>query len=263
MRPRLLLAGGACLALAGCAGVPATYVSDSDPLISICQQPVIGNLGVLTQSVDNANNTDPSGMGYKGQVMTSDQITALKSAATSLNSYSVTVAGSHPAVARSFANEANEFTTAASAPNGLTTNTVAVATDKYGKQIENACGSLTIGTAPKGYKPGPGIWDWSLFWSVLGGYIFMIFAGSWLIAIGERSKPKGFRLSPAGVFWLSLAWWAALVIFAGRIYAQLIESATKTPDEKKDERIKSLTKLTQDTQAELDRVNAQIAKDES
>jgi hypothetical protein len=254
-KARMALTAGSLLLLTACGSGAVSYVSSADPVIRICQLPAIGNLGTLQTAVDNANNTNPSGLdggpGY-GQELTLNQVSNLKKAAASLTTAASQVSG-HYGFQQNLLNEADELTTAADAPGGLTTNTVAIATDKYTSQVETDCGSFRIGTAPAQShgKPGPGIWDWSLFWLALGGYLLMIPVASVVISFSEREKPRAGRWPAGKVFLLSVLWWVSLLIAAANAYRQLIGRLQLTPDERKDDRITTLQLETKRLEKEL------------
>ncbi len=223
-----------------CGSAAVTWVTPSDPVISICQQPSIASLSSLVTSVDNANNTDLSGVNSRGQALTSSQHDDLVQAARQLTTLATQAAG-HPGFQQSLLNEAAEFQTAAAGAGGLTTNAVAIAADAYGGQILAACSSFRIGTAPKAAKPGPAVWDWPLFWIALCGYTLMIFAGSILLGFSEREKERKLRLSSGEIFWYSLIWPTMLMIIGARIWRQVLERVKTTPDEKKNDRLAVLT----------------------
>lgn len=65
----------------------------------------------------------------------------------------------------------------------------------------------------------------------------MTLLASYLIALGERRKPRKERLSPGLIFWLSLAWPVTIFASIVRAWAQVLAAATLTRDEKKDDRI--------------------------
>lgn len=241
---------------AGCASGPVTYVTASDPVLSICQQPSIENIGDMQLSVDNANNTNdrPNG-GGTGQQMSDSQIYNLKTAVSDYRRFAGMVPG-HPNFATALYNEAQEFTVAASSPTGLTTNSVAIAVDKYAGEITGICGSYRVGTAPKAVKPGPGIWDRGLFWAAAGIYIFLVFACSFILALGERAKPRKSRISPGKIFWLSVIWPLISFAVAAHTYRQVIESLKVTPAEKQEDRLKALT----DENTRLEKENLKLKK---
>jgi hypothetical protein len=261
-RTTAALAGGAfiTLALAGCGASHLNYIKPGDPVIAACQQPAVANLDDSVQAIDNANNNSGgiSGNGT-GQMMSDAQVKDLKAGAISLAQIAVKVRAGHPGFADSLLNEAQQFSVAAASPTGLTTNTVAIATDKYQSQIDKSCASFTVGTPPPPGKAGPGA-DWSLVFEIIIGYCVMIFVTSYLIAVGERAKPKNRRMEPYEIFWLSTVWWVALLIRAGVIWGQLIETATKTPDEKKEERMNALAAENRKLETRLAEANAEIAK---
>jgi len=225
--PGLLALALAGFLAAGCAS--AIYVSAGDPVLRICQS------ASVQANTDLQTTVDDAGGGYS---MTSDQAAALRHAAAD---YRV-LAGetSHRAFAAALRNEAQEFMVATS-DNGLTTNSVAIAVDKFAGQIQGDCGSFTVGTAPQAGKPGPGF-NWGPVWFWAGIYVMMTLFGGWLIAFAQRSKPRGKRLKPAEIFWLSLVWWVTIFGAIGQAYSHTIASMTLTRDEKKDDRLAALAK---------------------
>jgi membrane protein implicated in regulation of membrane protease activity len=220
-----------------------SFVSANDPVIGICQQPAVLNITTAQNAIDNANNN--AGMmdgSDTGQQMTQAQVNQIEADAKVYSADAVQLNDSHPALANDFRTESSLFFGAIAQGNGLTTNTVAVAVDRYAGDITGTCGSFRVGTAPHQNKPGPGIWDWHLFWLAFGGYLLMIPVASVLIAFSEREKPRNLRLSAGKIFWISTIWWVALIVLAARIYRQVLESVKTTPDERKDDRIAILTK---------------------
>jgi len=238
----LAVAGALAVLLAGCGGV-ATYVTAGDPVLRICQAADVQNIAYLQTTVDQANNTNDSIMGNgsgAGIEMTSDQITSLGQAAARYRLLAVQTPA-HPGFAAALRSEAQEFTVATS-DNGLTTNSVAQAVDRFSNEIQGDCGSFTVGTAPKAGKPGPGVMNWALFWIALGGYAAMTLIAGYLIAVAQRAKPRKKRLSPGAIFWLSTVWWVTIFTAIGGSYRQLLATAVLSPDEKKDDRLAALAK---------------------
>lgn len=236
--------------LAGCGAGAVSYVSAGDPVLRACQTSAVQNLAVMQVSVDNANNTDSGGVGSgSGQMMSPAQINDLKAAAVSYRGLADEVSA-HPGFASALRNEAQEFDVAASASDGLTSNTVAVATDRFASQIEGDCGSFQVGTAPKAGKPAPAA-NWGPFWFWAGIYAVMALVSGYLIALGQRSQPRGKRLKPAGVFWQSLVWWVFIFAALGRAYSHVIWSASLTRDEKKDDRIAAQGKKIAELESQL------------
>lgn len=245
MKVRRTAIAATCLLLTGCGAAATTYVRADDPVLTACQSPAVGNVAGLTQSVDNANDTGGYNGAGDGQQMQPDQIASLKQAALDYRVLAARVSA-HPAFAAALRNEAQEFTIAAFSPTGLTTNTVAVATDRFSSQIQADCGAFQVGTAPKPGKPAPPA-DWGLVWAIIGGYLIMALVAGYLIAVGQRSRPRSKRLQPGEIFWLSLVWWVTIFTAAARAWGHMISSATLTQDEKKDDRIaaqqKAISKL--------------------
>lgn len=235
----------ACLLLTGCGAAATTYVRADDPVLTACQSPAVGNIASLQNAVDYANNTGGINGPGDGQQMLPDQVASLKQAAVAYRIQAARV-GAHPAFAAALRNEAQEFTIAAFSPTGLTTNTVAVAADRFSSQIQADCASFQVGTAPKPGKPAAPA-DWGLVWAIIGGYLIMALAAGYLIAVGQRSRPRGKRLQPGEIFWLSLVWWVTIFTAIARAWGHMISSATLTQDEKKDDRIaaqqKAISKL--------------------
>ena len=240
MKITRLAAPAALLALlaAGCAG-PAMYVTAGDPVLRTCQAASVQDIASLQSIVDEANSTNDSSMGGEGIEMSAGQISSLQQAAVKYRLLAAQVPA-HPGFAAALRNEAQEFMVATS-DNGLTTNSVAIAVDKFAGQIQGDCGSFTVGTAPQAGKPGPGF-DWGLFWLVTGGYLAMTLIASYVIAYGQRSRRRKKRLAPAQIFWLSMVWWVTIFTALGAAYRQSIASATLTRDEKKDDRLAALAK---------------------
>jgi hypothetical protein len=232
--PAVLLA----LLAAGCGNV-TTYVAAGDPVLRICQAADVQDIDAMRTAVDEANNTNnsPNGMPGDGIMMSADQVTALRHAAASYRTLAGQVTG-HPAFTAALRNEAQEFTVAAS-DNGLTTNSVAIAVDKFAGEITGDCGSFRVGQAS---KPGPGVMNWALFWAALGGYAAMTLIAGYLIAVAQRAKPRKKRLSPGAIFWLSTVWWVTIFTAIGGSYRQLLAGAVLSPDEKKDDRLAALAK---------------------
>ncbi len=108
-----------------------------------------------------------------------------------------------------------------------------------------------MGTAPQATRPGPGVWDWGLFWGVVLGYALMGLVAQVLLAIAQRSKPRGKRLGPGGIFWRSLVWWAFIFTAAAQAWGQVIASATLTRGEKHDDRIAALAQRNAELEAQL------------
>jgi hypothetical protein len=238
-----LAAAAACAGLlaAGC-GAAAVYVPAGDPVLRACQAADVQDIDAQRTAVDQANNTNNSpdgGVGY-GIQMSPGQITALRHAAASYRTLAGQVTG-HPAFTAALRNEAQEFTVAAS-DNGLTTNSVAIAVDKFAGEITADCGSFTVGTAPEAGKPGPGVMNWGWFWIASLGYLAMALAAGYLIAVAQRAKPRKKRLSPGQISWLAAVWWVTIFTAAGGAYRQLLATATLSPDERKDARLAALAK---------------------
>jgi hypothetical protein len=225
------------LALTGCGGAAVSYVSASDPVLAVCQAPEVQGNSSLVQSIDGANNTNPdsSWSGDKLSQLNYAQVSDLQHAAASYRQDAERVTG-HPEFGEALLNEAQEFTVAAASPNGMTTNTVAVAADTASAEILDDCASFRVGTAPKPGKPA-GPWAWGLTGIVLGGYLLMALLASYLIAVGQRSLPRKKRLAPAVIFWRSLAWWVFIFAAIARVWTNFIVSATLTADDKKNDRI--------------------------
>lgn len=234
-------------ALAGCG--KTMFVSASDPVLQVCQSASVANNQSLQSAVDAANNTDPVAPG-SGQAMTGQQISGLRQAARDYSADAAQISAGHPAFAAALRNEAFQFDSAASGPAGITTNSIAVATDTYANQIQGDCAAYRVGTVAH-TRPGPGIWNWGLFWVVTGGYAFMVLIASFLIAVAERSRPRRKRRGPGAIFGLALVWWVSIFLALGRTYGHVIASATLTSDEKKDDRIKALQKRNAQLEADL------------
>lgn len=136
------------LVLAGCGTAAVTYVHPGDHVLLVCQTSAVGGVISDQAAVDNANNTNPGPNGGSGQNMLPGQVGALQRDAAAYRVYAQHVPG-HPRFAAALRNEAQEFAIAASAPDGLVTNTVAVATDMFSHQIQDYCGSYRVGAAAK------------------------------------------------------------------------------------------------------------------
>lgn len=235
MRIRYLAAGGLLL-LCGCATSPV-FVGSADPVLAACQQPAIANVANLQRTVDYANNTNPSPLGGDGDQMTRQDTANLHAAAGSLRAWAAQVSAGHPWFASALRNEAQQYTIAAGAPNGLTTNTVAVATDTYSGQIQGYCGRFRVGQAAPPGKPGPGLWNWGLFWLVTGGYMAAVVAASRVIALAERSRPRNKRRAPAQILLRSAVWWAFIATALWRAWTSSLQNATLTKDDRQADRI--------------------------
>lgn len=236
---------------AGCGSGAVSYVTASDPVLSVCQASSIVGITDLQTSVDSANASGVNGTAG-AYAMSSGDVTGLKNASASYLVLARRAAG-HPAFANTLRNESVEFATAAAAPDGYTTNTVAVATDKFATTIQDDCASFQVGTKP-GYVPaGPGIWNWGLFWVAAISYLAMALAASFLIAVAQRNKPRKKRLSPGAIFWLSTVWWVTIFTAVAGVYRHALAGATLTRDEKKDDRLAALAK-------ENARLEARLAK---
>jgi hypothetical protein len=224
--------------LGACASRAAIYVPPGDPALTVCQAPDVQAIGSLVQAVDNANGTDPAAgwTGESGQPVSDGQAADLRRAASGYRQYANQVTG-HPALARALRNEAQVFAIAVSSPTGLTTNTVAVSADTLSGEITGTCAALQVGTAPKAARPGPGIWDWKLAGFALGGYLLAALAASYVIAIGQRVRPRRDRLSPGAVAGRALVWWVFIFAAAAAAWRHAISAAVLTPDERKDDRI--------------------------
>lgn len=243
MSKRAALAGLGLLGIlaAGCGSGAVSYVTAGDPVLSACQASSITGITGLKSAVDSANASGVNGTDG-AYAMTQGDVTGLKSASASYLTLASQVEAGHPAFADTLRNESVEFATAAAAPNGYTTNSVAVATDKFARDLQATCASFQVGTKPGYTKPGPGIWDWGLFWIALGGYLAMMVIAGRLIAVAQRSKPRRKRFSPGQIFWLSTVWWVTIFTAIGGIYRHSLASATLTRDEKKDDRLAALAK---------------------
>lgn len=250
IRPLLGVAGLALL-LTSCS-TAVSYVGASDPVLAVCQQPDVANVGTLQDTVDNANDTNSWG-NHNGQMLTDTDVGNLNRAARSYREYATQAAG-HPRLANALRNEAQQFTVAASAPNGLTTNSVAVAADMFSGQIQKSCAAFRVGHAPAAAKAGPGVWDWGLFWFITLGYLLMTAIAGYVIAVGQRTRPRKDRLAPGKILRLSLVWWVSIFGAIGRAWTQFIARATLSPDERKDDRIEA-------QQKEISRLEKQIRKD--
>lgn len=238
--------------LGACAGRAATYVPAGDPVLTVCQAPDVQGIHSLVQPVDNANNTDPDAgwSGSTGQALSDGQVADLKRATVTYRQYATQVPG-HPALASALQDEAQEFAIAAGSPAGLTTNTVAVAADSLSGEITGTCAALQVGTAPKAARPGPGIWDWKLAGFALGGYLLAALAASYVIALGQRVKPRRDRLSATGVLFRALVWWVFIFTAVTAAWRHVISVAVLTPDERKDDRIAAQNKEIRRLQGEL------------
>lgn len=237
---------------AGCGSGAVSYVTASDPVLSVCQASTIAGITGLQNAVDSANASGVNGTDAAYSLSAGD-VTGLKQASASYLTLADRITAGHPAFANALRNESVEFTTAASAPDGYTTNTVAVATDKFATTIQDDCASFQVGTKP-GYVPaGPGIWNWGLFWVAAIGYLAMALAVSFLIAGAQRNKPRKKRLSPGAIFWLSTVWWVTIFTAVAGVYRHALAGATLTRDEKKDDRLAALAK-------ENARLEARLAK---
>lgn len=259
-RTAALVTCGALTALlaAGCNHQKPIYIQPSDPVIAVCQQPVVANIDNDDQNIDYANNYNDN-----GRAMSSEQMKQLAADSASLTRLADTVLITHPVFARAMLNEAREFATAGASANGFTTDTLATAVDGFTSQVDGMCSSFTVGTAPKAAKaakPGPGLWDWQLFFEVTLGYVLMVFIASYLIAVSERSRQKHSRLTPTEIFWLAVIWPIGLSVKAGEIWAQFLLAASKTDEEKKDERMDALAAANRKLEQKLAKANEEIAR---
>lgn len=246
-----IAAAAAALCLTGCAGA-AFYVSADDPVLAVCQQPAVAGISTLQAAVGSANDTNPD-MPGAGQALVSGQVIALRQAAAAYRQYAGQVAAGHPRFAVALRNTVTEFSVVASSPTRLTTDSVARAADASAGQVTSACSSFRVGRAPAHGRPGPGVWDWGLFWAVTGGYLIAVIAASWVIAAGQRTRPRASRLSPQCIIALSFVWWATIFTAAWRAWKHFIATASLTPDERKDDRIAA-------QQAEIAQLEEQLSE---
>jgi hypothetical protein len=245
---KIISAGALLLALAGC-GAPAMYVHADDPVLTACQNASVQNIAALRQAVDDANSTNPMGgvAGTSAQALVPDQVAGLRHAARVYVSLAATVPA-HPRFADALRNEAQEFSAAAAAPSGLTTNSVATAADTFAGQITTDCGAYQVGTP--GSNPGGFRISWGLLGLATGGYLLVALAASFVIAMAERARPRKKRLSPGKIFLRSLVWWVFIFTSLGAAYGQMVAAVTLTKDERRDDRI-----------AALDRENARLEEE--
>jgi hypothetical protein len=248
--------------LAAACSTTVSYVSASDPVIGICQQPAMLNISNDKLAIDNANNTDTGAPGAygSGQAMVKSQITSVLRDGKAFAADVSSLQNQHPGLASDFRAESALFEAAGNSPGGLTTNTVAVSVDKYTGLITGACNSFEVGTATQEtVKPGPGFWSWSLFGIVLGGYVFMIIVSSFLIAISERRIRRGLRRSSVKLFWLSVIWPVMIWVAIFNAWWQMLDQMKLTPGEKKDDRFNALTR----ENARLEALNDELRKKQS
>jgi hypothetical protein len=238
MRIKYIIAAGAAALLCGCAASPV-WISPGDPVLTACQQPAIANVANLQGTVDRANDTNPAA-GWSGdqpEQMTSTDVANLRKAAGSLRAWAAQVDAGHHWFANALRDEAQQYVIAAAAPRGLTVNSVALATDTYAHQIQAYCGRFRAGHAPAAGKPGPGLWDWGLFWLVAGGYLAAAVISSQVIALGERSRPRNLRLAPGQIALRSLMWWVFIIGAIIRAWLHSLARATLTKDDRQADRI--------------------------
>jgi hypothetical protein len=245
----------AVLPLAACGGTAVSWVSAGDPVLAVCQAPDVANISILTRAIDNANNTNPApSESGSGQRMVTAQVTGLQHAVTSYRQDAGQVPG-HPAFAAALRGEAQEFDIAAASATRLTTNAVAVAANAFSAEIQADCASFQVGTAPEPANPGKpaGPWPWGVTGIAAGGYLIMMLITSYVIAVGQRSRPRAERLNPSRIFWRSLVWWVSIFSAVASAWAHAIQSATLTKDDKKDDELKR-------AEAELAAANKKLAE---
>lgn len=243
-----LFLGGGMLLASGCAA--PVFVSATDPVLGICQQSVVLNLGTYDSQIDHANDNNPqySSGEQSATALTAGQQKVMASGAAQLSS-DVTLLGSlHASFASSLSAMANLLKDASQGPNGYVSNALAISTDNYAGAIGGACSSFQVGDvstpapAPKPHPAGPSGWvnPLDILGLVLAGYLLLSLWSAVALARREaRTMERPERHTPGELTGRGFGWPYYGVQAVVAAWLALVGRTATTADERQDDRLRA------------------------